>query len=187
MKLIVGLGNPGEKYVKTRHNIGFEVLDALAVEYNVNISKEKYKALFAQQVVDADLKILLIKPQTYMNLSGMAVKRFVDFYKIDIYRDLLIVYDDLDLSFGSIRLRRKGSSGGHNGIKSLIQELGTNQFCRLRIGIDKPPVRQVAADYVLGKFSHIEQTKLPEVIDLSKSVVECWIEHGMTRAMQEFN
>ncbi len=163
MKCIIGLGNPGKTYEKTRHNVGFMVLDALAKEFKIEF-KSKFKAEIAQINVLGET-LLLVKPQTYMNLSGESVRLIKDFYKLND-DDFLVVYDDLDLPVGKLRLREKGSSGGHNGIKSIHQHLGHTEFKRLRIGIDNNKLIPTA-DYVLGKFSKEESEALEKSIEVS--------------------
>lgn len=166
MKCIIGLGNPGKTYEKTRHNIGFRVLDALAKELNTEF-KKKFKAEIAQVNYKGE-NLLLVKPQTFMNLSGESIRLIIDFYKLSD-EDLLVVYDDLDLPVGKLRLREKGSSGGHNGIKSIHQHLGHTEFKRLRIGIDNNKLIPTA-DYVLGKFNKEESEVLEKSIELSLKV-----------------
>ncbi|MFA5994909.1 MAG: aminoacyl-tRNA hydrolase [Patescibacteria group bacterium] len=159
MKLIVGLGNPGKQYEKTRHNIGFRVLDEICDNWTLQKS--------CQALICKNDTIIYAKPQTFMNLSGLAVKKLWQFYKIEI-KDILVVYDDKDLPFGKLRFRTKGSSGGHNGMNSIIAELGTSEFPRLRIGIaptDSQTIIHDTADYVLAKFSKEEEKLLPEIIN----------------------
>jgi peptidyl-tRNA hydrolase, PTH1 family len=158
MKLIVGLGNPGKRYERTRHNVGFLVLDAMVAKEQLNYST-KFKGLVAQTIWGKE-PVLLFKPETYMNLSGEAIRLVMDYFNIDV-QDLLVIYDDLDLPLGHIRLREKGSAGGHNGMKSIIQHLKTEQFARCRIGIDKNPMID-ARDYVLGQFSSNDLNILKE-------------------------
>ncbi len=163
MKLIVGLGNPGQEYSNTRHNAGFLALDILADKLNVDINRKVFKSLIGKTMYKGQ-QVLLMKPQTYMNLSGEAVRRVVNYYQLDPQEDLLVIYDDLDIGYGQIRLRTKGSSGGHKGMKSIIANIATQEFPRIRIGIEKNPFIPTA-DYVLGK---VEKEKLP----LFKSAVE---------------
>ena len=159
-KLIVGLGNPGTRYERTRHNAGFLVVDALADAYHLSWSKKLFiNTLVAEGNVDG-AKVILAKPQTFMNRSGQAVAKLMKRYKLTA-DDLVIVYDDVDIERGSIRWREEGSAGGHNGLKSIIQLIGTQQFPRLRIGIGKPPERVPLEDYVLGKMNKEEQASLP--------------------------
>lgn len=163
MKLIVGLGNPGEKYDKTRHNIGFEVIDALAKEYKV----ENFRGKFQGEVGDftiKDEKIILLKPMTYMNLSGNSVNEVIKFYKLDPTTDLIVVYDDMDLDTGRLKIKQKGSAGGHNGIKSIISHVG-EEFIRVKCGIGKPRVREDVVNYVLGKFTKEEEEEVELLIE----------------------
>lgn len=149
MKLIVGLGNPGQKYERTRHNTGFLTIDKVAEKMNVSFNREAFRSLTCKTVYKGE-QVVLMKPQTYMNNSGEAVMKAVRYYKLDVTRDVLVIYDDLDLNYGQIRLRMKGSAGGHNGMKSIISLLHTDQFCRIRVGIQKNPLIPVI-DYVLGR------------------------------------
>ncbi|MBQ8519381.1 MAG: aminoacyl-tRNA hydrolase, partial [Agathobacter sp.] len=152
MFVIVGLGNPGKKYENTRHNAGFISIDALADKYGISISEKKHKALCGSGVIEGN-KVLLVKPQTFMNLSGESVRAVMDFYKIDPEEDMLVIYDDISLAPGNIRIRKKGSAGGHNGIKSIIAHAGTQNFMRIKVGVGEKPSGWDLADYVLGHFS----------------------------------
>ena len=136
MYLIVGLGNPEEEYSKTRHNMGFNAINKIAEKYNIEVKQRKFQALYGSGIIENE-KVILLKPQTYMNLSGNSVKEAIDFYKIDI-NHLIVIYDDMDIEPGKIKIRKKGSAGGHNGMKSIIQQLGTENFSRIRIGIGRP-------------------------------------------------
>jgi peptidyl-tRNA hydrolase, PTH1 family len=172
MKLIVGLGNPGKRYEKTRHNVGFLILDAIAQQEKLKFSP-KFKGLLAQTVWASE-PVLLFKPETYMNLSGEAVRLVVEYFNLDI-KDILVIYDDMDLPLGQIRLREKGGAGGHNGAKSLIQQLKTENFARCRIGIDKHPHIE-ARDYVLGHFTtedlKVLEAKLPDLHNMCQDFVK---------------
>jgi len=150
MKCIVGLGNPGKQYDQTRHNIGFEVIDALSDQFSIPLNQSKFKGMYGVGLHNGE-KVLLLKPLTYMNLSGESIRAVMDYYQIEL-EDLLVIYDDLDLPVGKIRLRQKGSPGGHNGIKSTVAHLGTQEFNRIRIGIDRPTPGMSVPDYVLGRF-----------------------------------
>lgn len=177
MKIIIGLGNPGQKYEKTRHNIGFRVLDKLAEKIQISFTnKDKLKALLGEGT-SKDQKVILIKPQTYMNLSGEAVQAILSWYKASVL-DMLIVHDDIDLEFGKIRIRDKGRSGGHNGIQSIIQHLGVEVFHRLKIGVNRPPTGWDPADYVLAKFNAEEEVKIPEIIEKAVEQIEEFIKKG---------
>lgn len=186
MKMIVGLGNPGKQYENTRHNIGFMALDRLADSYGVSWSQEtKFQAKVASAMVDGE-KILLVKPMTYMNESGQAVEKMSQYYKIDP-DNMLIIYDDLDLPTGKLRLRQSGSAGGHNGIKSIISHLGTSNFKRIRTGIDRPD-KQSVVDYVLGELRSDEQDKLSSSFDYIQSAVDLWLQSDdFNQVMNRFN
>ncbi|EKU46158.1 aminoacyl-tRNA hydrolase [Staphylococcus massiliensis] len=174
MKCIVGLGNIGKKYDLTRHNIGFEVIDWLLERHNFNLDKQKFRGAYTIERM-GDEKVMLIEPMTLMNLSGEAVGPLMDYYGVEV-EDLLVLYDDMDLEQGQIRLRQKGSAGGHNGMKSLIQHLGTNEFKRVRIGIGRPTNGMSVPDYVLQKFSSDEMKTMDKVIEHSARAVETFIE-----------
>jgi PTH1 family peptidyl-tRNA hydrolase len=156
LKVIVGLGNPGKKYEMTKHNVGFWAVDQLSEKWGIPFQKEKWNSEIAEGIVNGE-KVYLLKPLTYMNLSGEAVGAAIRFLKIPL-ENLLVIYDDMDIPLGQLRLRQKGSSGGHNGIKSLIHHLGTEQFNRIKIGIDRPPARMSVVDYVLAPFSELDHT-----------------------------
>lgn len=185
MKLIVGLGNPGKKYEATRHNVGFEVIDKLAHNLNISLKEEKWKGLFGFEVINGE-KIFLLKPLTYMNLSGESVRPLMDFYKIDI-DDVLVIYDDLDLPPGKIRLRQKGSHGGHNGIKSLLAHLGTEHFKRIRIGIGRPEPGVPVANYVLSTFTPSEKIDIASAVDQAAKASEEWLYKEFLNVMNSFN
>lgn len=184
MKLIVGLGNPGAEYEKSRHNTGFMVMDAIAKELQVEINTSKHKGLVTKTKYKGE-DVILLKPQTYMNLSGESVRQCMDFYKI-AKEDLLVIYDDLDMPTGKLRLRTSGSAGGHNGIKSIIQHLGGQDFKRIRVGIDRHP-RIKVVDYVLGKFSKEEQSAMESGIVLAKEAALLFVEKDFTTAMNKYN
>lgn len=161
MKVVVGLGNPGKKYEKTRHNIGFIVIDNLRKKYNINDERAKFQALVSEKNIDGE-KVIFLKPQTFMNLSGNSVIEIVNFYKLDPKKDIIVIYDDMDLSFGDIRIREKGSSGGHNGIKSIISHIG-EEFIRIKCGIGAK--EKDAVEHVLGEFNQTEQKGLDEILE----------------------
>lgn len=167
MKLIVGLGNPGKEYEKTRHNVGFKVLDLIANKINQNYKSDKFNGLFIKNEID-DEKVIFLKPQSYMNLSGEVVRKYFDFYKIDI-DDIIIISDDLDMPVGKIRLRAKGSSGGHNGLKNIFTHLGTDKIKRIKIGVGNNK-KCDTKDYVLGKFSS-DETNLINAATLKVSEI----------------
>jgi peptidyl-tRNA hydrolase, PTH1 family len=183
--LIVGLGNPGKEFEPTRHNVGFRVVDELARRYGLAFGKKERKALSATGVI-LGKKVVLTKPQTYMNLSGEAVRSLVDFYKVDLPR-ILIVSDDLDIPLGTVRLRKSGSAGGQNGMKSVIQHLGTQDFNRLRFGIGRPPGKMQGKDYVLGVFKGDDAILAAQVLDRAADAVETWLVNGIELAMTRHN
>jgi PTH1 family peptidyl-tRNA hydrolase len=186
MWLIVGLGNPGERYARTRHNIGFEGLDALARRHSLEFRGKRANSLIAEGAI-AGQRVALVKPQTYMNLSGQAVSALRGWYKIDPARELLVVYDDLDLPFGKLRLRERGSAGTHNGMRSIVGQLGGNEFPRLRVGIDQPPGKMDAAAYVLSRFRKEEEAELPFLLDTIADAVELVLREGLSAAMNKYN
>lgn len=183
MFLIVGLGNPGSQYENTRHNIGFKVIDNIAKEYNIEINRQKFKGVYGEGFINGE-KVILLKPTTYMNLSGESVREVVDFYKLAC-DDIVVIYDDISLDVGRIRLREKGSAGGHNGIKSIISHLGTDVFPRIKVGVGQPNVDLV--NYVLGKFTDEEMEVLSESIDASTKAVSEIIKDDIKSAMNKFN
>lgn len=184
--LIVGLGNPGEKYENTRHNVGFQVVDELAERQNAPVQKLKFKALTNLLTISGE-KVLVMKPVTYMNLSGEAVRPAADFYKIPPER-ILVISDDTALDPGKLRIRIKGSAGGHNGLKNIIQHLGTDQFPRVRVGVgQKPHPDYDLADWVLGKFQGADKKVMDEAVKRAADAVECILKEGADRAMNRFN
>ncbi|WP_243292574.1 aminoacyl-tRNA hydrolase [Bacillus sp. FJAT-47783] len=185
MKVMVGLGNPGKRYENTRHNVGFMVIDELAKRLSINVDQSKFNGLYGIGHVSGE-RVILLKPMTYMNLSGECVRPLMDYYKVAI-EDLVAIYDDLDLPVGKVRLRQKGSAGGHNGIKSMIQHLGTQQFKRVRIGIDRPKDGMKVSDYVLGNFHAEERDGIQQAIQHSTDACEKWIEKPFLDVMNEFN
>lgn len=186
MKLIVGLGNPGKEYAGTRHNIGFMVIDRLAAVLGVAVEGKMFKALVGQGLINGE-KVVLAKPQTYMNLSGEAVGALLHWFKLSP-ADLLVIYDDLDLANGKLRLRPGGGSGGHKGVQSIIQALQTDSFNRVRVGIGRPPAPGYSTvDYVLGHFSQDEAAAREEVLDLALEAVLCAVSKGIEPAMNLFN
>ena len=180
MKMIVGLGNPGKQYERTRHNSGFMAIDKVAEKLNLNIDKKEFSALTAK-----NNQVILVKPQTYMNNSGEAVSQIVKYYHIDI-NDLLIIYDDLDLKYGQLRLRLKGSSGGHNGIKSIINYIHSENFKRIRIGIEKNPLIETA-DYVLGKVEKDKQQLFDDSIEKASQAAIEFITDEFEKIMNKYN
>lgn len=184
MKLIVGLGNPGKEYENTRHNIGFIFIDSFAEKNKIVIDKEKFNGLYAQTTIN-DQKVILLKPLSYMNLSGEVVRKYVDYFKIDI-DDILIINDDLDMEFGKIRLRPDGSSGGHNGLKNISQNLNTEKFKRLKIGISNNKEIDTK-DYVLGKFSKEEKKYLDDIKDTVCNLLSDYLELDFDKLMCKYN
>ncbi|MGG0719531.1 aminoacyl-tRNA hydrolase [Robertmurraya massiliosenegalensis] len=185
MKLIVGLGNPGKQYEKTRHNIGFEVIDELSERLQIPLNQSKHKGLYGIGNVRGE-KVILLKPLTYMNLSGESVRPLMDYYQIEL-EDVIVIYDDLDLPVGRIRLRQKGSAGGHNGIKSMIAHMGTQEFNRIRVGINRPTNGQPIVDYVLGRFTKEEREQLELVIKKCSEACEAIFEKPFLQVMNDFN
>ena len=185
MKLVVGLGNPGKRYQRTRHNLGFLVVDRLAKQKDLTLKQKVGDALVAESARNGE-QIVLAKPQTFMNHSGLAVRELLGKYR-GTAEDLLVVYDDLDLPFGRIRIRPQGSAGGHRGIKSILESLAGAPFCRVRVGIGRPPEGMDAVDYVLEPFNSAESGELSELIDRAAAAVECVLRDGVRRAMELFN
>ncbi len=184
MKLIVGLGNPGKEYERTRHNMGFMAIDAIAQQYNVSFQKEKFGGLYTEIRKDGETYILL-KPQQYINLSGEVIKKYMDFYKIPI-ENLLVISDDLDMEFGRIRLKLKGSSGGHNGLKNIETHLGTQNYHRIKIGISNRKELDTK-DYVLGKLNLEEQKKLAEVLEIIPKIFKDYQHLTFENLMNQYN
>lgn len=186
MFVIVGLGNPTAQYEGTRHNAGFDVIDVLAEKYNISVDARKCRAFCGKGVI-AGQKVLLVKPQTYMNLSGESVGGIVNYYKIDPESDLLVIYDDISLDVGQLHIRKKGSAGGHNGIKSIIAHLGTTVFPRIKVGVGEKPKNYDLADYVLGHFSKQERELMEEGYEHASDAVEQIVQGEIEAAMNVFN
>ncbi len=185
MYVVVGLGNPGLKYSKTRHNVGFETIDVLAKRCGVKVKKKEHKALTGEAVINGE-KTLLVKPMTYMNNSGEAVKAILDYYKVDI-EDLIVISDDLSLDVGVLRLRAKGSAGGHNGLKSIISHLGTEEFARLKIGIGKVPEGWDTISFVLGRFDKEDKGLVKKSCEVGALAIENAISEGIEKTMSKYN
>ncbi|MBM7606567.1 PTH1 family peptidyl-tRNA hydrolase [Metabacillus crassostreae] len=185
MKLIIGLGNPGRQYEKTRHNVGFMVIDKLADNLSIPLDRQKFNGTYGIGHISGE-KVILLKPLTYMNLSGECIRPLMEFYEIT-EEEIVVVYDDLDLPVGKTRLRTKGSAGGHNGIKSMIHHLGTQEFNRIKIGIDRPTNGMKISDYVLGQFTEEDHIGIKESIDASVSACEKWLTSSFVQVMNEFN
>ena len=186
MYIIVGLGNPERKYDGTRHNIGFSAITAIADEYNISMDIKKHKAICGKGHIDGQ-KVILAMPLTYMNLSGESVRELVDYYKIDPEDELIIIYDDINLAPGKLRIREKGSAGGHNGIKSIISNLGTQEFSRIRIGVGEKPKGWDLADYVLGRFSKEEEPTIREALQNTVQACSTILNEDIRTAMNKFN
>lgn len=185
MYIIAGLGNPGKEYEGTRHNTGFMVLDKIAERYNIEIKKEKNKALIGSGEIYGT-KVILIKPQTYMNLSGVAASAVLNFYKEPI-ENFIAIFDDLDLPVGKIRIKERGSAGTHNGVKSLVNELGTEDFKRVKVGIGSSNSKIDMINFVLGKFTDEEKREIEKSTDMAMDAVIKIVSEGISRAMNEFN
>ena len=185
MWMIVGLGNPGKEYARTRHNVGFDVIDVLSETLHIPVNRLTMHGQVGEGFVGGE-KVMLVKPQTYMNLSGQCVSEMVSFYKVPMER-LLVIYDDIDLDPGQLRIRKQGSAGGHNGIKDLIQKLGTQKFVRIRVGVGAKPKDWDLADYVLGRFAAEDRKLVDEAQERACKAVEMILSDGPDAAMNEFN
>lgn len=186
MYIIVGLGNPDRKYIATRHNIGFDAITRICDDYNISLSGKEHKAVVGKGYIGGQ-KVLVAQPQTYMNLSGESVRELVDYYKIDPEEELIVIYDDIALDVGRLRIRGKGSAGGHNGIKNIIAHLGTNQFKRVRIGVGEKPKGWDLADYVLGRFPKEEEPMIREALSNAAKACELIITEDLNAAMNQYN
>ena len=186
MYIIAGLGNPKREYENTRHNVGFDVIDALADKYGIRVIERKHKALVGRGYIDG-MKVVLAKPQTFMNLSGESIREIIDYYKVDPQTELIVVCDDISLDLGQLRIRKKGSAGGHNGIKDIIRQLGTEKFLRIKVGVGAKPKGWDLADYVLGRFSTEDRKIVDEAIAKAGNAVDIMISQGPDAAMNEFN
>ena len=186
MYIIAGLGNPGSRYEKTRHNCGFEAIDLLAERCGISLKDRKFKSLCGNGVIDGQ-KVLLMKPLTYMNLSGEAVQAAAAFYKIDPSKELIVLYDDISLEPGQLRVRAKGSAGGHNGIRSIIRMLGTEQFLRVKIGTGAKPADMDLADYVLGRIPLSERADMAAAFDRASKAAVDLVTEPLDRVMNEYN
>ena len=185
MKLIAGLGNPGEQYQSSRHNLGFLTLDYLAGRHDIPLKKQGFEALFGKGKIGNE-RVLLAKPQTYMNLSGIALERLVSYFRVDI-KDLIVVHDDLDLPFETIRLKKGGGEGGHKGLMSIVQHVGSADFIRVRIGIGKPMRKAMVEKYVLSPFAEEEQNAVPSILAVACDAVGEVILSGVEAAMQRYH
>ncbi len=186
MYIIAGLGNPERRYDGTRHNIGFSAITALCDAYHIALDRKEHKALCGRGFIEGQ-KVLLVQPQTYMNLSGESIRALVDFYKIDPESELIVIYDDINLAPGKLRIREKGSAGGHNGIKNIIAHLGTQNFNRIRIGVGEKPKGWDLADYVLGRFSGEEEPAIREALERVVEACQVMLTEDTSAAMNRFN
>lgn len=186
MYIIVGLGNPGKEYGGTRHNIGFDVIENLAAQENISVAEKKHKALIGKGIV-AGQKCILAKPQTFMNLSGESVRALLDYYKADETEELIVISDDVSLDVGQLRIRKKGSAGGHNGLKNIIGALGHDTFIRVKMGVGEKPRGWDLADYVLGRFSGPERRLMDEAAERAADAIRRIIAQGADAAMNDFN
>lgn len=186
MYIIAGLGNPSKEYEGTRHNAGFQVIDRIAEKYNISVDVKKHRALIGKGII-AGQKVILAKPQTFMNLSGESIRSLLDYYKIDEENELIVIYDDISLEPGQIRIRAKGSAGGHNGIKNIIQHLGGQVFPRIKVGVGEKPSKMDLADYVLGHFSKEEKEQMDEGYEHAMHALELILMGEISEAMNEYN
>ena len=186
MFIIAGLGNPTREYEGTRHNVGFDVIDRLAARYNIDVDVKKHRALIGKGMI-AGQKVILAKPQTYMNLSGESIRSILDYYKVDPETELIVIYDDISLEPGKIRIRKKGSAGGHNGIKNIIAQLGTQNFQRIKVGVGEKPKGWDLADYVLGHFSKEDRGLVDDALKRAAEAVELMVQGEVDQAMNQFN
>ena len=185
LRLIVGLGNPGEAYRVTRHNAGFMVVEKLAAAYGIAIDRHKFKSVYGRGRVE-EIDALLVKPLAYMNASGPPVRRLADYHRISA-RDMLVIHDDIDLGFGRIKIKKKGGHGGHNGLRSLMDAFGSGDFARVRLGIGRSEQPRSVTDHVLGKYSESEKGLLDRIITSARDAVVTILTRGITEAMNRFN
>ena len=185
MHIIVGLGNPEPEYSRTRHNMGFDVINQLAKKNNIDLSRTKYNAIYGTGIINGE-KVILIKPQTFMNNSGDSVVEFVKFYKEDM-KNILVIYDDMDTEIGTIRVRAKGGAGSHNGMKSVVSKLNSEDFPRIRVGIGRPKTEYDRIDYVIGQIPAEEYVELQKGENLAVEAIEYWIKNGIDNTMNQFN
>nr|WP_317378673.1 aminoacyl-tRNA hydrolase [uncultured Faecalimonas sp.] len=186
MYIIIGLGNPTAQYEGTRHNVGFDVIDRLAEKYNIAVDTKKHRAYIGKGMIDGQ-KVILAKPQTYMNLSGESVRELAEYYKVDPEQEILVIYDDISLDVGQLRIRKKGSAGGHNGIKNIIAHLGTQVFPRIKVGVGEKPKNYDLADYVLGHFSKAEREQMEAGYDRAAEAVRLILAGETDAAMNQYN
>ena len=186
MYLIAGLGNPGKQYEATRHNMGFDTIDCLVEKHNIPQGGVKFNAMYGKSIIGGE-KAILMKPLSYMNLSGGPIQEMSGYFKIDPETELIVIYDDIDLEPGQLRIRKKGSAGGHNGIKSIIAHLGTQEFPRVKVGVGEKPSRMDLADYVLGHFSKEEQATMDDAVKEAADAVCEIVNVGIAQAMNDHN
>ncbi len=186
MYIIAGLGNPDRQYQNTRHNVGFDVIDVIADKYDIAMGERKHKAIIGKGYI-AGQKVVLVKPQTYMNLSGESIRAVIDFYKVDEKSELIVISDDVSLDVGRIRIRKKGSAGGHNGLKNIMKHLGHDEFIRMRMGVGEKPSGYDLADYVLGHFTQKEREVMDAGIQNAAAAIEIMITQGPEAAMNLYN
>ncbi len=186
MYVIAGLGNPGAKYENTRHNIGFMAVDAIAAKNHISVQEKKHKALLGKGMLGSE-KVLLVKPQTFMNLSGESIREIIDYYKIEEKTELIVISDDISLAPGALRIRKKGSAGGHNGLKNIILHLGHDEVQRIRLGVGEKPAGYDLADYVLGHFNEDDRALIAKSVEQAAQAAEVMITEGADKAMNLFN
>ena len=186
MYIIVGLGNPGREYKNTRHNVGFMVIDKIAKEHNIHLIKRLHKAIEGKGIIGGE-SVVLVKPQTFMNLSGESVRKVIDYYKIEEKTNLIVISDDISLDVGNLRIRKKGSAGGHNGLKNIILHLGHDEFQRIKIGVGEKPEGYDLVDYVLGHFDKEESEQIAESVKSAAEAIAVMITDGADEAMNRFN
>lgn len=186
MYIIAGLGNPGKEYQNTRHNTGFSVIDVIAEKHGIDVIEKKHKAVIGKGYIDGQ-KVILAKPQTFMNLSGESLRELIDYYKIDEENELIVIYDDISMDVGQLRIRKKGSAGGHNGIKNIIAHLGHDVFLRIKIGVGEKPKSYDLADYVLGHFTEDERKKIRQSGELAEQAVRLMLQGEVDAAMNAYN
>lgn len=185
MHIIIGLGNPTTKYQATRHNIGWDAITRISDDYNIPLDHKAHKALCGKGFIEGE-KVILAQPLTYMNLSGESVRELVDYYKVDP-EDIIVIYDDISLDIGQLRIRKKGSAGGHNGIKSIISHLGTEEFPRIKIGVGEKPKDWDLADYVLSRFAEEDQSTIREALKDASDACRIMLTTGIDTAMNQYN
>lgn len=185
MYLIIGLGNPEEEYARTRHNMGFDTINKISEKYNIKVNKSKFNALYGTGDIEGD-KVILLKPQTYMNLSGTAIRDFMNFYKLSP-ENIIVIFDDLDIEPGIIKIRKKGGPGTHNGMKSVVNEIKSEDFCRIRIGIGNPEYKNDLLNYILTRIPDDEYKILEKAIDNATSAIAEILKNGIDSAMNKYN